>query len=229
MKFMKHKKIIIHIPARAGSVRVPKKNIRLMAGKPMISYAIEQSLLSEISDDVYVNTNDEEIKKYVTKTYPNIKIYHRNEYLSSDKATSDEFNFDIIDALDPDILVMVSPTCPLIQAKTIREAFQNFLNLNVDTLITCNETKMQAFVNDTPINIRLNEALQPSQNNESIKILNWAVTIWDARKFKSNFQTLGYASLGSNRSLMTISDLQSYKVSNQNDFEICESIIKFSS
>ena len=197
-----------------------------MAGKPMISYAIEESLLSEISDEVYVNTNDEEIKKYVIKSYPRVNIFHRNEYLSSDKATSDEFNFNIIDALEPDILIMVSPTCPLIQAKTIRTSLQNFLDMNVDTLITCNETKMQAFINDTPINIRLNEALQPSQNNDSIKILNWAVTIWDAKKFKDNYKSFGHASLGSKRYFMAIPELESFKVSNEDDFEICESIIK---
>ena len=45
-------KVILHIPAREGSKRVPRKNIRLMAGSPMISYVIKAALDSEIADHV---------------------------------------------------------------------------------------------------------------------------------------------------------------------------------
>lgn len=49
------------IPARGGSKRIPRKNIRLFAGKPIIAFAIEAALASEIFDSVHVSTDDEEI------------------------------------------------------------------------------------------------------------------------------------------------------------------------
>jgi CMP-N-acetylneuraminic acid synthetase len=60
-------KIVLHIPAREGSKRVPRKNIRLMAGNPMISYTIRAALMSGITDHVYVNTDSEEIIDYVNR------------------------------------------------------------------------------------------------------------------------------------------------------------------
>ena len=49
------------IPARGGSKRIPRKNIRLFAGKPMIAYAIEAALSSGVFDHVVVSTDDPEI------------------------------------------------------------------------------------------------------------------------------------------------------------------------
>ena len=51
------------IPARGGSKRIPKKNIKLFNGKPIISYAIETALSANIFDKVIVSTDDEEISK----------------------------------------------------------------------------------------------------------------------------------------------------------------------
>lgn len=50
------------IPARGGSKRIPRKNIKIFSGKPMIAYAIEASLASGIFDHVVVSTDDHEIK-----------------------------------------------------------------------------------------------------------------------------------------------------------------------
>ena len=49
------------IPARGGSKRIPKKNIKLFLGKPMISYAIETARSSGIFDEIFVSTDSEEI------------------------------------------------------------------------------------------------------------------------------------------------------------------------
>ena len=49
------------IPARGGSKRIPRKNIRLFHGKPMIAYAIECAINSQLFDHVIVSTDDPEI------------------------------------------------------------------------------------------------------------------------------------------------------------------------
>ena len=55
------------IPARGGSKRIPRKNIRLFAGKPIISYSIQTALKSELFDHVIVSTDDEEIAEISQK------------------------------------------------------------------------------------------------------------------------------------------------------------------
>jgi len=49
------------IPARGGSKRIPRKNIKLFCGKPMIAYAIEVALATQLFDKIIVSTEDEEI------------------------------------------------------------------------------------------------------------------------------------------------------------------------
>ena len=51
------------IPARGGSKRIPKKNIKYFLGKPIISYSIEAAIKSNLFDEVMVSTDDEEIAK----------------------------------------------------------------------------------------------------------------------------------------------------------------------
>ena len=61
-------KIVAMIPARLGSKRVPKKNLRLLCGRPLISYNIETAVKSGLFDEVYVNSEAEIFSK-IAKQY----------------------------------------------------------------------------------------------------------------------------------------------------------------
>lgn len=219
-------KIILHIPARKGSKRVPKKNIRLMNNKPMISYTIEASIKANITKKMYVNTDDDEVVDYVLNTYPDFKIYKRDKKLADDKASSEDFNYDIIKNLNADTIIMINPVCPLVTIEDIINAFNTYKNSDCDTLITSSSTQMQTFYNKEPINIRIDEPLAPSQDNEKISILNWAITIWDAKKFMKRIETKGYGSLGENRILFDIDSLHAIKVSEEKDFLLAEKLLQ---
>jgi len=220
-------KIVLHIPAREGSKRVPKKNIRLMNNKPMVSYTIEASIKANITKEMYVNTDDTEVIDYVLNTYPDFKIYKRDKKLADDKASSEDFNYDIIKKLNADTLIMINPVCPLIGEKDIINAFESYRNSDCDTLITSISTQMQTFCDNEPVNININTPLAPSQDNKTISILNWAITIWDGNLFKERMQKRNYASLGEKRLLFDIDPLHSIKVSEEKDFIFAEKLLKY--
>ena len=222
---MNSEKVFIQIPARAGSKRVKGKNFRELNGKPLIAYAIESSIRSNITKNIFVNTDDEQIKDFVKNNYKGINIYNRDQELASDQVQSDDFTYDFIRNTSPQILITIFPTCPLISTDTIRDAYKHFLEYDADTLISCEETGMQAFCDEKPINISVNEKLQPSQNNSTVKILNWGVTIYDAVKFKKRYDKLGFAALGENRILYKIPKLESFKISHAEDFDLCKKIL----
>ena len=219
-------KVVLHIPAREGSKRVPKKNLRKMNGYPMISYVIKESLKSNITSDIYVNTDSLEIISYVKKNFSNCNVYKRPASLASDESSSEDFNLDIMNSLNADTLIMINPVCPLIKSEDIVDAFEKYKESECDTLISCSSTKMQTFCNDIPVNIKVNEKLAPSQNNKTIKTLNWAITIWDCKSFRDRIKNLGYAVLGKNRLLYEINLVKSIKVSYEEDFILAEQIIK---
>ena len=71
------------IPARGGSKRIPKKNIKDFLGKPIVAYSIEVALNSKLFDKVIVSTDDESIAK-VAKEYGAEVPFFRPEELSDD-------------------------------------------------------------------------------------------------------------------------------------------------
>lgn len=219
-------KVVLHIPAREGSKRVPRKNMRDMNGKPMISYVIDAALKANVTDNVYVNTDAEEIITYIDSTYPKVKIYKRDPELANDTASSDQFNSDIIRALQPNTLIMINPVCPLIEAGDIQRALEHYKQSDCDTLITSESTQMQTFCNNEPINIRLTEQLAPSQENGRITILNWAITIWDAKAFIDRMKRQGFAVLGEKRDFFDIDPIKAIKVSEEKDFLFASLLIQ---
>ena len=220
-------KVVLHIPAREGSKRVPKKNLRKMNGSPMISYVIKESLESKITKEVYVNTDCSEIISYVGKNFSKCKVYKRPAKLATDNSSSEDFNLDIINSLNVDTLIMINPVCPLIKSSDIIDAFKKYKESDCDTLISCSSTKMQTFCEDNPVNINLNEQLAPSQKNQTVKTLNWAITIWDCKSFRKRIKSLGYAVLGDTRLLYELDFIKSIKVSYEEDFILAEKILKY--
>ena len=74
------------IPARGGSKRIPRKNIRDFLGKPIIAYSIEVALESGLFDEVMVSTDDKEIAE-VAKEYGATVPFHRSAETADDYAT----------------------------------------------------------------------------------------------------------------------------------------------
>ena len=222
-------KIVFHIPAREGSKRVPKKNLRNMNGKPMISYAIEALLQADITENCYVNTDSDGIIKYVKTNYPEMRIYLRDKELCNDNTQSDHFNADIINKLQPDTLIMINPVCPLIESEDIVNALNAYKNSDCDTMISSCSTHMQTFCDGEPVNIDVREALAPSQSNPLITTLNWAITIWDAKSFTDRMDKDGYAVWGKQISFHDIDEIKSLKVSEEKDFLTAEKLLKIKS
>ncbi len=217
-------KIVAHIPARAGSKRVKSKNLRYLAGQPLITYSIEAALACESLSEVYVNTDSEVIAALAEKW--GARIYRRSPELASDTATSDQFNMDIIDTLQPDTLIMINPVCPLLDPVDIDTAVAAYRDDTVDTLITSTATQMQCFCEGEPVNINLNEQLAPSQENAVVHVCNWTITIWDAHKFRGLYQSQGFAVFGEHRRLLPIDPLKAIKISNEEDFQLAETLIR---
>ena len=110
-------KVLGIIPARGGSKKVPQKNIRLLAGKPLISYTIEAALKSKHIDRLIVSTDDQQIAK-VAKKYGAEVPFLRPAVLAQDD-TPDQPVFQHAlkilkdqDNYEPDIVLNLRPTTP---------------------------------------------------------------------------------------------------------------------
>ena len=143
-------KIIAMIPARLGSKRVPKKNLRLLNGRPLISYSIETAVKSGVFDQVHVNS-EADIFSEIAKNY-GANFYKRPEKFSTDSANNDQFALDFINNTDGDILIQILPTSPLLTIDEIKEFVNYMLKNDYDTLVSTVEHQIAGIINDNPIN-----------------------------------------------------------------------------
>jgi CMP-N-acetylneuraminic acid synthetase len=136
--------IVAIVPARGGSKGIPKKNIALLAGKPLLSYSIEVGLESSLIDRVFVSTDDEEIAKVALSF--DAEILHRPKELAGDDTPDLPVFQHAISYLEdqgyhPEILVNLRPTCPLRDVKDVNSAIQKMVDSNCDAVRTITTVK----------------------------------------------------------------------------------------
>ena len=132
--------ILVVIPARGGSKGIPRKNLRLLDNKPLISYSIGVAKASQYVDDVVVTTDDSQIALIAEKF--GASVVRRSEELSHDDALLDPVVHDAMIqkeklAFDEyDIVITLQPTSPLIKTQTLDAAIEKFDDFSVDSVIS---------------------------------------------------------------------------------------------
>jgi len=122
------------IPARGGSKRIPKKNIRNFCGKPIIAYTIEAALASACFDKVIVSTDDEEIAS-IAKEYGAETPFLRPEELSDDYTGTNEVIKHAIEWYQNNnenisFVCCIYATAPFVESKYIKEGYEKLVSSN---------------------------------------------------------------------------------------------------
>lgn len=118
------------IPARGGSKRIPRKNIKEFNGKPVIGYPIQAALKSGLFDKVVVSTDDEEIAK-IAKDYGAEVPFIRPEHLSCDHAATAPVILHATEwfsqnGVEVDEVTILYPVNPFITDSILKEAYLNW-------------------------------------------------------------------------------------------------------
>lgn len=219
-------KIIAMIPARIGSKRVPKKNLRLINGQPLISYSVDAAIKSNIFDEIYINSDADIFSRIAADK--GIKFYKRPEILGSDSTNNDEFVSDFISKVEGDILVQLLPTSPLITPEEIREFVKSMIDSKFETFISVVNNQIACIYNTKPVNFKLLEPHIPSQLMIPVQAYATVLMGWTYNSFKSNMQRFGFAYHGADSKIgyYTIKGLTEIDIDNEEDFELAEIAIK---
>ena len=124
------------IPARGGSKRIPRKNIKFFNGKPIIAYSIETALASSCIDQVIVSTDDKKISE-VAKEYGAQVPFIRPEKLSTDYMTTAPVISHAVEWMEThgnpiDAVCCLYGTAPFVQTEIISDAYEKFKDMNAD-------------------------------------------------------------------------------------------------
>jgi pseudaminic acid cytidylyltransferase len=136
---MNSSKLIAIIPARGGSKRIPRKNIKLFHGKPIITYSIKAALKSGLFNDVIVSTDDEEIAEIAIKYGAKVPFY-RSKKNSDDFATT----FDVLEEVYQyylkkgetiNTICCIYPCAAFTTAEKLTLSYKLFSENNFDSLL----------------------------------------------------------------------------------------------
>ena len=117
------------IPARGGSKRIPKKNVKLFCGRPMLAHAIELAIETKVFDRILVSTDCEEIEKLAHKLGAETNGARPKELSDDYTGTTEVIKYEIQkireDLSDHDVICELYPTSALLGAKRLKEAVNN--------------------------------------------------------------------------------------------------------
>ncbi len=128
------------IPARGGSKRIPRKNIKDFLGKPIIAYSIEAAIASGLFEEVMVSTDDEEIAA-IAKQYGASVPFLRSSATSNDYATTADVIEEVLSCYGKmdktfDTFSCIYSTAPFVSADRLKEAY-GMVKEDIDSVFTC--------------------------------------------------------------------------------------------
>jgi CMP-N-acetylneuraminic acid synthetase len=116
------------VPARGGSKRLPRKNMYIFQGKPMVQIALETAIATGVFDKVVLSSDDDEILNVGLKV-PKVEIFRRDSNLSGDNVRADDVIRSIsrdLNLSDDDIVCCLLPTTPLLDSKVLQKALDTY-------------------------------------------------------------------------------------------------------
>ena len=126
------------IPARGGSKRIPRKNIKLFLGKPIIAYSIEAAINSGLFNEVMVSTDDAEIAEIAIKYGAKVP-FMRSDKMSNDFATTFDVVEEVVNSykekqIEFENVCCIYPCAPFVNELRLKEAYDLFVKEHFDAV-----------------------------------------------------------------------------------------------
>lgn len=212
-------KIACFIPIKSNSSRVPNKNLRLLGDKPLYKHALDTVIKSKVFDDIFVDTDSEDVKKYCIEN--SINIIDRDPKLSKDNANGNDLLKYWVD-IKPnyDIYFQVFVTSPFLTIETLNNCVNIMNKNNNDSVFTVIEDYTWYWFNNKPVNY--DPKLLP-RSQDAKPIIKETTSLYAISKngFKKT-----KARIGEFPKTYTVGEVESIDIDNKFDFFIAEQIIK---
>jgi CMP-N,N'-diacetyllegionaminic acid synthase len=227
------KKVVAVIPARGGSKSVPGKNIRPLAGKPLIAWSIDVARQVSEIDRIIVSTDDSQIAAVARDR--GAEVYPRPAHLATDEALVIDALKDLLGRLQsegqpPEWLLLLEPTCPLRTPDDVRDCLKLISQDGYDSVATFKDADLNPhrawrIVDGIP-EVFIDGAIPwlPRQKLPKAYQLNGAVYVFRASLLANESRSLLVGKLGA---LLMPRD-RSQDIDDGIDFTIVEALLKTS-
>jgi CMP-N-acetylneuraminic acid synthetase len=118
--------IVALVPMRHHSERVPEKNYRLVAGRPLYAYILDTLLRCPEVGRIVVDTDSPAIRAGMAERFPSVEVLERPEHLRGGEVPMNEILWHDVQAIPAEIYLQTHSTNPLLRAETLSAAIQAF-------------------------------------------------------------------------------------------------------
>lgn len=212
------------IPARKGSTRLKIKNLALVNGRPMLSYAIRAAIDSGVFDKVVVNADHPKFGE-IAEEY-GADFYLRPEELGSSETKSDDVVLDFMDTHPCDGMAWINSIAPLQSASTIREVVETFQKDALDGLITVEDKQVHCLYEGEPVNYSLQDKFALTQDLKSVQPFVYSVMMWRTEPFRKAMAKDGHAFFLDNMGYLPVDRLASIIVKTAEDLLLVDAIAR---
>ncbi len=222
------KTILAIIPARGGSKGIPRKNIKILAGKPLIAWTIEEAKKSKYIDRLILSSEDEEIIKVAKKWGCEVPFVRPKE-LAKDDTPGIEPVIHAIKTLHEnyDYVCLLQPTSPLRKVEHIDAAIELIIKMNAESLVSVKEVKenpywMFEIDNNSFLNKFINENIPiRRQDLKELYVLNGAIYISKTDALIKNKSFLIDTTIA-----YKMDEISSVDIDEEMDFQVCEFLLQ---
>jgi CMP-N-acetylneuraminic acid synthetase len=168
------------IPARMGSQRLKKKNLREIGGGSLISRAIRKCRAAGVFERVVVNSENDEFREIAHAE--GCEFHQRPEELGNNLATSEQYVTEFLRSNPCDYLVQVHSIAPLLSVDQIRAFCGELAKGECDVLLSVVEERIECLYRGSPVNFTIEEKTN-SQDLVPVERVTWSITGWRRSKF----------------------------------------------
>ena len=216
-------KIIALVPMRHTSERVPGKNYRLLAGKPLYAHVIESLLGCPEISGVMVDTDSPVIMQGLRQNYPQVTVLERPENLRDGMIPMNEILLHDTAQVEADYYLQTHSTNPLLRSETISQAVQAFLSQReqYDSLFSVTRLQTRLYWQDgSAVNHNPGELLR-TQDLPPIFEENSCIYLFTREKLAARNHRLGDAPL-----MFEIDAAEAWDIDEELDFQIADFLMQ---
>jgi CMP-N-acetylneuraminic acid synthetase len=216
---------VAYIPARLGSERVPKKNLRHLGGRPLITHVAETALQSSGLDRVYLNTESSEIAAAASPT--GIDVYMRDPRLAAGPISTDEILYDFARATPCRTIVVINPTAPFLTVTTIDRVVTVSKDSSPDaTVFTTTRLHKHLIVGGEPVNFSTTGRSPRTQDLKPFDYINFIIFTIDREKVLTQYEQRGFCLYVPPLVFVPMSGLECHDIDEEEDFLVAEAMLR---
>lgn len=213
---------IAMIPARMGSQRLTKKNLRELGGIPLIVRAIRKCKAAGCFDQIWVNSEHSDFRTIANSE--GVHFHHRPAALGNDAATSEQYIAEFLERHECDTIFQVHSIAPLLTVHDVKAFVHHMCESDFDCLLSTEEIQIECAYMGKPVNFTF-ETKTNSQELEPIQRVSWSITAWRRSAYLSAVAADQCATYSGKVGFFPIDRLAAHVIKTEDDLAFAEALL----